>query len=313
MRVALVFPGQGSQYVGMGRALAEAFPEARDALAEADDALGRPLRRLLFEGPEEELRLTWNTQPAILATSVACLRALTARTGLQPVAGAGHSLGEYSALVASGAIEYGDALRVVEARGRFMQEAVPLGLGSMAAVLGLETEQVRLLCSEVAGPGRVVEMANDNSPGQAVISGHAAPVEEAGRRAKEAGAKRVVPLPVSAPFHCSLMRPAGERLASELSAVRLSEPRYPVVANVDGAVHGGPDAIRDRLVRQVSSPVLWQACASALETFGTELVLEVGPGKVLTGLVRRILPSVRVGNVEDPESLDTASALLEGN
>lgn len=312
MRVALVFPGQGSQYVGMGKALADGFPEAREALEEADHALGRRLTRLLFDGPEEELRLTWNTQPAILAVSVACLRALTAQTGLEPVAGAGHSLGEYTALVASGAMPYPDALRVVEARGRFMQEAVPVGVGSMAAVLGLEIGAVRALCAQAARPDRVVEVANDNSPGQAVISGHAGAVEDVARRAKEDGAKRVVSLPVSAPFHCSLMKPAGERLAPVLAAVPLAAPRYPVLANVDGEVHGGPEAIRSRLVRQVSSPVLWQACAGALGGFGAELVLEVGPGKVLTGLVRRILPEVRAANVEDPESLAAVRALLKG-
>jgi [acyl-carrier-protein] S-malonyltransferase len=310
--VAFVFPGQGSQYVGMGRAMADAFPAARAALAEADEALGRKLTGLLFEGPEEELRLTWNTQPAILAVSVACLRVLEQETGLRPTAAAGHSLGEYSALVAAGALAYPDALRVVEQRGRFMQEAVPVGTGAMAAVLGLETEQVRSLCAGLSRPGAVVELANDNSPGQAVISGHAAAVEEASRRAKEAGAKRAVPLPVSAPFHCSLMVPAGERLAAVLEAVPLAAPRYPVVANVDALPHGGPAQVRDRLVRQVSQPVRWQDCVRALGERGVTAFVEVGPKNVLAGLIRRILPEAAVANVEDPKGLEAARAAIEG-
>lgn len=248
MSLAFVFPGQGSQYVGMGRALAEADAAARQTLAEADEALGRPLTRLLFEGPEDELRITWNTQPAILAVSVACLRALAGRGVGAPAAAAGHSLGEYSALVAAGALGFADALRAVERRGRFMQEAVPLGVGAMAAVLGLEADQVAALCREVSRPGAVVEVANDNSPGQIVVSGHAAAVEEAGRRAKEAGAKRAVPLPVSAPFHCSLMAPAGERLAEVLAAVSFADPRFPVVANVDARVYRTAGEIAGRLV-----------------------------------------------------------------
>lgn len=310
--VAFVFPGQGSQYVGMGRALAEAFPAAQKTLAEADAALGRPLTALLFEGTEEELRLTWNTQPAILAVSVACLRVLEQETGLRPAASAGHSLGEYSALVAAGALGYADALRVVEQRGRFMQEAVPVGTGAMAAVLGLETDQVRSLCEGLSHPGAVVELANDNSPGQAVISGHAAAVEEASRRAKEAGAKRAVPLPVSAPFHCSLMVPAGERLAGVLDAVSIGEPRYPVVANVDARPHAGPAQVRDRLVRQVSQPVRWQDCVRVLGKLGVTRFVEVGPKNVLAGLIRRILPEAAVANVEDPRSLEAARAVLEG-
>lgn len=310
--VAFVFPGQGSQYVGMGRAMADAFPAARAALAEADESLGRPLTALLFEGPEEELRLTWNTQPAILAVSIACQRVLEQEAGLRPAASAGHSLGEYSALVAAGALGYADALRVVEQRGRFMQEAVPVGTGAMAAVLGLDTGQVRSLCLGLSRSGAVVELANDNCPGQAVISGHAAAVEEACRRAKEAGAKRAVPLPVSAPFHCSLMAPAGERLAAVLEAVPLAAPGYPVVANVDARPHGGPAQVRDRLVRQVSQPVRWQDCVRALGELGVTRFVEVGPKNVLAGLIRRILPEAAVANVEDPKSLEGARAILAG-
>ncbi len=310
MSIALVFPGQGSQYVGMGRALAEGIPIARETLAEADAALGRPLTRLLFEGPEEELRITWNTQPAILAVSIACLRALGEQVKFDPGGMAGHSLGEYTALVATGAVGFADALRVVEQRGRFMQEAVPLGTGGMAAVLGLEAEQVVALCAEVSREGAVVEMANDNSPGQAVISGHTAAVSEASRRAKESGAKRAVPLPVSAPFHCSLMVPAGERLAGVLDQVAVAEPRHPVVANVDARPHGAPEEIRARLVQQVSHPVRWQDCVKVLAEGGCNAFVEVGPGKVLSGLVRRILPGAVVGNVEDPASLEAVGQLL---
>ncbi|MFU8855618.1 MAG: ACP S-malonyltransferase [Deferrisomatales bacterium] len=312
MSVVFVFPGQGSQYVGMGRAMAEAFPAARRTLAEADEALGRSLTSLLFEGPDDELRLTWNTQPAILAVSVACLRALEEETGIRPAMAAGHSLGEYSALVASGALGFGDALRVVEQRGRFMQEAVPLGTGSMAAILGLEADRVRSICVEVTRDGAVVEMANDNSPGQAVISGHVAAVEEASRRMKEAGAKRAVPLPVSAPFHCSLMAPAGERLAAVLEGVAVSAPRFPVVANVDALPHGDPAQVRSRLVQQVSRPVRWQDCVRALAAAGASRFVEVGPNKVLAGLMRRIVPEAGVAGVEDPKGLEAARALAGG-
>jgi [acyl-carrier-protein] S-malonyltransferase len=294
----------------MGRALAEAFPVARQTLEEADAALGRPLTRLLFEGPEEELRITWNTQPAILATSVACLRVLAEQVPLEPRAMAGHSLGEYTALVAAGSVGFADALRVVERRGRFMQEAVPLGTGGMAAVLGLEADQVAAICAAVSREGAVVEMANDNSPGQVVISGHTAAVEEASRRVKEAGAKRSVPLPVSAPFHCSLMVPAGERLAAVLAGVDVTSPRCPVVANVDAQPHGSAESVRERLTQQVSRPVRWQACVKALAALGTEVFVEVGPGKVLSGLVRRILPAATVANVEDPTSLAAATPLF---
>lgn len=309
MSVAFIFPGQGSQYVGMALALADAFPEANAALAEADEALGRPLRKLLAEGPEADLRLTWNTQPAILAASVACYRALRAATSVAPAAAAGHSLGEYSALVAAGALAYPDALRVVERRGRFMQEAVPLGTGTMVAVLGLDAPVVARLCEGVSRPGRVVEVANDNSPGQVVISGHGEAVEEASRLAREAGAKRALPLAVSAPFHCSLMVPAGERLAEVLGELRFADPGFPVVANAYGRPYAGAAAVLSGLVSQVSRPVRWQECVRVLGDLGVTRFVEVGPGKVLSGLVRRIVPGAEVANVEDPASLDAVAKL----
>jgi [acyl-carrier-protein] S-malonyltransferase len=289
----------------MGRALAEAYPVARDTLAEADEALGRPLTRVFLEGPEEELRITRNTQPAILALSVACLRVLREATDLVPAAVAGHSLGEYSALVAAGAMGFADTLRVVEQRGQLMQEAVPLGTGSMAAVLGLGLEQVAAICAEISRDNEVVDVANDNCPGQVVISGHTAAVEEASRRVKQAGAKRARPLPVSAPFHCSLMVPAGEKLALVLEGIRFSSPRIPIVANVDARPYGEATEIPNRLVRQVSQLVRWQESVHTLASMGVDRFVEVGPGKVLLGLVRRILPEVELGNVEDPADVET--------
>ncbi|NTU59889.1 MAG: ACP S-malonyltransferase [Deltaproteobacteria bacterium] len=304
MSLAFVFPGQGSQYAGMGKALCEAYPVARETFAEADDALGRPLSTLIFEGPESDLRVTWNTQPAILTVSVACLRALRSRSAPEPAYCAGHSLGEYSALVAAGALDFADAVRVVEQRGRFMQDAVPLDTGTMYAVLGLDAEVVASVCAEVTGPGGVVEVANDNCPGQVVISGHVKAVEAAAERLKAAGAKRAVPLAVSAPFHCSLMVPAGERLAGVLAGVAVRGPSVPVVANVDAAPNSDAARVAHLLVRQVSSPVRWQECVKTLVGAGVDRFVEVGPGKVLAGLVRRIAPSASVAGVEDPAGID---------
>src|SRR5581483_6501677 len=264
--IALLFPGQGSQKVGMGRDLAEAFPLARETFAEADAALGEPLTQTIFDGPAERLTLTENTQPAILAVSIAAFRVLASR-GLTPSFVAGHSLGEYSANVAAGTFGFGDALRLVRRRGRYMQEAVPVGAGAMAAILGLDAALVAQACLEAAD-GEVVSPANLNGGGQVVIAGSAAAVKRAGERAKALGAKRALPLPVSAPFHCALMKPAEERLAPELRALAVQDPRVPVVANVDAEPKRTARAAIDALVQQVSAPVRWEAVVRRLASEG---------------------------------------------
>jgi [acyl-carrier-protein] S-malonyltransferase len=308
MSVAFVFPGQGSQQVGMGQALAAAFPESRAVFDEADEALGFPLSRLCFEGPEGELQLTANTQPAILAASVAALRPLAAR-GVRPGWVAGHSLGEYSALVAAGSLSLGDALRTVRRRGELMQEAVPVGAGAMAAILGLDLPAVEQACREAA-EGGVVAPANVNSPGQVVIAGHASAVDRASELCRARGAKRAVRLPVSAPFHCALMKPAQDRLAPELAALAFRDPEVPLVNNVDARAVRDGDACRDGLVRQVSGPVRWQESVERLAREGVDVFVEVGPGAVLSGLVRKIARGARVLNVDSPESLEAAVAAL---
>jgi len=308
MSLAFVFPGQGSQNVGMGRALASAFPESRAVFEEADDVLGMALSRLCFDGPEEELQLTANTQPAILAASVAALQPLLAR-GVRPDRVAGHSLGEYSALVAAGALSLREALVAVRRRGEYMQQAVPVGVGAMAAILGLDEAAVERACQEVAG-GDVVSLANLNSPGQVVIAGHKAAVDRAVERCKAAGAKRAVSLPVSAPFHCALMKPAQDRLEADLSALRFRDPVVPVVNNVDARVVRSAAECRDGLVRQVSAPVRWQESVELLVREGISTFVEVGPGAVLSGLVRKTAKGVRVLAVDTPESLDAALAEL---
>lgn len=309
-KLALVFPGQGSQQVGMGKAIAEERPEARQVFEEADGALGFPLSRLCFEGPEEELKLTENTQPAILTTSVALYRALASQ-GVEPDFVAGHSLGEYSALVASGALRLDDAVVLVRNRGRYMQEAVPVGEGAMAAILGLGLAEVQEVCSQ-ASDGEVVEPANLNAPGQTVVAGHAAAVQRASAAAKERGAKRVIPLSVSAPFHCRLMRPAQHRLERDLANVTVSDLRVPLVSNVDAAwVRTGAEAV-DALVRQVASPVRWEESVRRLVDEGVDQFVEVGPGKVLSGLVRKIAENVRVASIEDPNGLRRLLAEVTG-
>jgi len=294
--LALLFPGQGSQSVGMGRSLYDGSPAARAVFDEADAVLGLPLTRLCFEGPEEELKSTANTQPAILTHSIAALADLKSRfpERLEGVAfAAGHSLGEYSADVAAGALAFADALALVRRRGEFMQDAVPAGVGAMAAILGLSRPEVEAACREAAEE-EVVAPANFNSPEQTVIAGHAAAVTRACERCKERGAKRAIPLPVSAPFHCSLMAPARKRMEPLLAAARFSDPAWPVVTNVDAAPAERGQALREALVLQVDSPVRWVETVELLASRGVDRAIEIGPGNVLAGLVRRIAKGIAV-------------------
>jgi [acyl-carrier-protein] S-malonyltransferase len=308
MSVAFVFPGQGSQKVGMGQALAEAVPESRAAFQAADGALGFPLSKLCFEGPESDLQLTANTQPAILTASVAAYRALAAR-GVRPSWVAGHSLGEYSALVTAGTLTLEDAVVAVRRRGEYMQEAVPVGEGAMAAILALDLPAIEDACRRAAD-GQVVSPANINSPGQVVIAGHTAAVERAMELCKAAGAKRAIRLPVSAPFHCALMMKAQQRLEPDLAKLAFRDPEVPLVNNADADVVRAADACREGLVRQVSAPVRWQQGVERLIGEGVTTFVEVGPGTVLSGLVRKIAKDARVLNVEDPASLEKTVAAL---
>jgi [acyl-carrier-protein] S-malonyltransferase len=300
--LAFLFPGQGSQKVGMGRALYESHAVAKAVFDEADAALGFFVSRLCFEGPDAELTLTANLQPAILTTSIAALRVLEAETGLTPTVVAGHSLGEYSALVAAGALALRDAVRLVHLRGRFMQEAVPAGVGAMAAIIGLGVADVAAVCAEAA-QGEVVSAANLNGGGQVVIAGHKGAVDRACVTAKARGAKLAKLLPVSAPFHCGLMQPAADRLARELANVSFETPKVPVVTNVEAAVNRNAARIPELLTRQVTGSVRWEESVKAIEALGVRSAIEVGAGVVLAGLVKRIAPSIEVHGAGEPAAI----------
>lgn len=311
-KIAFLFPGQGSQAVGMGRELHEHFPAARAVFEEADDALGFSISKLCFEGPEDHLKLTENTQPAILTVSVAAMRILNER-GIACDKSAGHSLGEYSAHVAAGTFSFAEAVRAVRNRGRYMQEAVPAGQGAMAAILGLSAEMVEEICCAAAKQsGNTVAAANINSPEQTVISGSADAVELAATMCKELGAKRTVMLPVSAPFHCALMQPAQERLAKDLEKIAFHDPGFPVVSNVDAAWVSNGDVARDGLIRQVTGAVRWVECEQRLIAENVTHFIEIGPGRVLSGLMRQMDRNQTCLNVENVASLDKTLAALGG-
>ncbi len=303
--IAFIFPGQGSQYVGMGKELYGNFSVAKQIFEEANDTLRFSISTLCFTGPEERLRLTENTQPAILTTSIAALKVLQTEKGINPQFTAGHSLGEYSALVTSGAFRFSEAVQTVRLRGKFMQEAVPVGEGAMAAVLGMERDQVEKICEEVSS-GEVLTPANFNCPGQIAIAGHTKAVERAIERVKQEGKKAVL-LPVSAPFHSPLMKPAGERLAKALDEISVSDLKIPVVTNVEAEVNTSKDRVKALLVAQVSSPVRWEESMRKMIKEGIEQVLEIGPGKVLSGLMKRINPKIEIKNIEDIETLKKIS------
>jgi [acyl-carrier-protein] S-malonyltransferase len=305
-KTAFIFPGQGSQYSGMGKELAGTFAVARHLFEEADDALGFKLSALCFAGSDDDLKLTANTQPAILATSIAVLKVTQQETGLKADFVAGHSLGEYSALVCSGALSFSDAVRTVRARGTFMQEAVPVGTGSMAAILGVESDILEEICREAA-EGEVVSPANFNSPGQIVIAGSVTAVARAIEIAKGRGFRKAMLLPVSAPFHCALMKPAADRLAAVLDAITVHEMNVPVIANADAAPNSDKDQVKPLLVTQVCSPVLWEQSVIKMCSLGATRFVEIGPGKVLSGLVKRISREVEISNIEDCAGIKAAA------
>lgn len=301
-KVAFVFPGQGSQHPGMGKDLADNFAAAREVFEEANDSLGFDIAQLCFNGPESDLKLTANTQPAILTVSVAAQRVIATECGLIPSFAAGHSLGEYSALVCAGALTFTEAVAIVRQRGLFMQEAVPVGVGTMAAIIGLDRADLEEVCQQAA-EGEVVAPANFNSPGQVVIAGHVAAVERAMSLAKERGAKRALALPVSAPFHCSLMLPAAERLAKVLDTIAIGDFTVPVVSNVEAKAYSESQRVKELLVAQVSAPVRWEESVQHMASLGVEQFVEIGPGKVLSGLVKRIARGLALHNVQDAAGL----------
>lgn len=310
-KIAFVFPGQGAQFVGMGKAISESDNRAKHIFEKADQVLHAPLSQIIFDGPEEELRLTANTQPAILTTSIALLEVFK-DSGIQPDYTAGHSLGEYSALVAAGALSFEDAVLLVRLRGQFMEEAVPAGLGAMAAVLGADREALTHLCEQISKQLGVVELANLNSPGQIVISGSAEGVQAASEQAKEAGAKRVIPLVVSGPFHSSLMKPAAQRLVSVLDGIAIRDAEVPVVVNVTARPEQRGEEFRDRLIEQVASPVLWEDSVAWMISQGVDTFVEIGPGNVLSGLIKKIDKSVKTYSIQDPATLQQTLEGLQG-
>ena len=308
-QLAVVFPGQGSQKVGMLAELAAQYPVVQETFAQASEALGYDLWQLVQDGPQEELNLTERTQPMLLTASIAIWRIWKDKGGPQPVLMAGHSLGEWSALVASEVVAFKDAVKLVQLRGKYMQQAVPQGVGAMAAIIGLDDDKIKQACEDAA-QGEVVAAVNFNSPGQVVIAGHAGAVDRASELCKEAGAKRAMPLPVSAPFHTSLMRPAADQLADQIRATRFSAPQVPVVHNVNANTESDPARIQELMIEQIYTPVYWVDCTLALAAAGVSGVLECGPGKVLSGLCKRIDRNLAAYSTETPAELDAALEAL---